>query len=76
VAPSHSQAARVANGSLDLAVCWIDTPELERLGLNARLLGADRLYAVSTGRDPTPVEARETAVLLDDDVAAWQSWNV
>ncbi|MFJ5226233.1 LysR family transcriptional regulator [Streptomyces sp. NPDC088400] len=76
VAPSHTQAARVADGSLDLAVCWVDGPTLERLGLNARLLGADRLYAVSTGRDPAPVRTRDTAVLLDDDATSWQSWNV
>ncbi|RAG82165.1 LysR family transcriptional regulator [Streptacidiphilus pinicola] len=76
VAPSHAQAARVADGSLDVAVCWIDTQDLERLGLNARLLGADRLYAVSTEHDAVPVRARDTAVLLDDDATSWRSWNV
>ena len=25
IAPSHAQAARVAEGSLDLAVCWVRT---------------------------------------------------
>ncbi|MEY9895757.1 DNA-binding transcriptional LysR family regulator [Catenulispora sp. MAP5-51] len=76
VAPSHTQAARVADGSLDLAVCWIDAEGLERHDLNARLLGADRLYAVTAGPDPTPVRARDTAVLLDDDTTSWESWNV
>ena len=75
VAPSHTQAARVADGSLDLAVCWVDAKDLERHGLNARLLGADRLYAVSAGQDTAPVRARDTAVLLDDDATSWQSWN-
>ena len=45
VVPSHSQAARVADGSLDLAVCWVRSRDLDEHGLEARLLGADRLYA-------------------------------
>ncbi|MBO1415904.1 LysR family transcriptional regulator [Streptomyces sp. FH025] len=76
VAPSHAQAARVADGSLDVAVCWVRDEDLERLGLVARLGGADRLYAVSAGPATGPVRARETAVLLDDDVTSWESWNV
>ncbi|WP_302893431.1 LysR family transcriptional regulator [Actinomadura luzonensis] len=76
VAPSHTQAARVADGGLDLAVCWIRRADLERLGLRARLLGADRLYAVATGHDTGPVKAAGTAVLLDDDATSWSSWNV
>jgi DNA-binding transcriptional LysR family regulator len=76
VAPSHTQAARVADGSLDLAVCWVRTEDLEQLGLQARLIGADRLYAVATGDDTGDVAARDTVVLLDDDTTAWSSWNV
>ncbi|MFI1097898.1 LysR family transcriptional regulator [Streptomyces sp. NPDC020917] len=76
VAPSHTQAARVADGSLDLAVCWVRAEDLERLGLNARLAGADRLYAVSRGTDSGEVAAGDTAVLLDDDTTSWWSWNV
>ncbi|WUR94347.1 LysR family transcriptional regulator [Streptomyces sp. NBC_01262] len=76
VAPSHTQAARVADGSLDLAVCWVRTENLEELGLQARLIGADRLYAVATGDDTGDVAARDTVVLLDDDTTAWSSWNV
>jgi DNA-binding transcriptional LysR family regulator len=75
VAPSHTQAARVADGSLDLAVCWVRTEDLEQLGLQARLIGADRLYAVTTGDDTGDVAARDTVVLLDDDTTAWSSWN-
>ncbi len=76
VAPSHTQAARVADGSLDLAVCWVREEDLKRYGLRARLLGADRLYAVSTGIDAGDVCARDTSVLLDDDTNSWSSWNV
>ncbi|MFJ8474483.1 LysR family transcriptional regulator [Kitasatospora sp. NPDC094011] len=76
VAPSHTQAARVADGSLDLAVCWVRDEELERLGLTARLIGADRLYAVSPGPATSPVRTRDAVVLLDEDVTSWASWNV
>ncbi|MEV7072289.1 LysR family transcriptional regulator [Streptomyces sp. NPDC093990] len=79
VAPSHTQAARVADGSLDLAVCWVRTDDLRRLGLRARLIGADRLYAVSRGGDSgevPDVPVRDTDVLIDDDLTAWASWNV
>ncbi|TDU03234.1 regulatory helix-turn-helix LysR family protein [Streptomyces sp. 846.5] len=75
VAPSHAQAARVADGSLDLAVCWVREEDLERHGLRARLIGADRLHCVATGDDTGPVPARNTAVLVDDDTVSWSSWN-
>ncbi|MBW8794010.1 MAG: LysR family transcriptional regulator [Streptomyces sp.] len=76
VAPSHTQATRVADGSLDLAVCWVRTEDLERLGLRARLIGADRLYAVAKGTDTSDLPARDTDILIDDDVTSWASWNV
>ncbi|WP_207311136.1 LysR family transcriptional regulator [Lentzea alba] len=76
VVPSHQQAARVADGSLDLAVCWVRNDDLAQLGLTARLIGADRLYAVAVGTDTSPVRAKDIAVLVDDDVTSWQSWNV
>jgi DNA-binding transcriptional LysR family regulator len=76
VVPSHAQAARVAEGSLDLAVCWVSTGALDEHGLEAGLLGADRLYAVSVGADKTPVRARSITVLVDDDAASWASWNL
>ncbi|MEU3410298.1 LysR family transcriptional regulator [Streptomyces sp. NPDC006658] len=75
VAPSHAQAARVADGSLDLAVCWIRRQELDERGLEARLIGADRLYAVSTGERGDDVRARDLVALLDTDVTTWSSWN-
>jgi DNA-binding transcriptional LysR family regulator len=76
VVPSHAQAARVADGSLDLAVCWLRTSDLDEHGLRARLVGADRLYAVSVGTATTPVRARSITVLVDDDATSWASWNV
>ena len=75
IAPSHTQAARVADGSLDLAVCWVRSEDLERHGLRARLIGADRLYAVAAGDDTGDVAAEDTVVLLDDDTTSWSSWN-
>ncbi|MEV7238782.1 LysR family transcriptional regulator [Streptomyces sp. NPDC051020] len=75
VAPSHTQASRVADGSLDLAVCWVRQEDLERLGLTARLVGADRLYAVSSGDGTGPVRTQDTVVLLDEDATSWASWN-
>jgi DNA-binding transcriptional LysR family regulator len=76
VEPSHAQAARVADGSLDLAVCWVRAQDLEEYGLNARLVGADRLHAVGSGDDTSEVRAEDTAVLLDDDSSSWASWNL
>jgi DNA-binding transcriptional LysR family regulator len=75
VAPSHVQAARVADGGLDLAVCWITTDELEQHGVHARLAGADRLYAVAVGDDGSEVAARDALVLVDEDETSWSSWN-
>ncbi|WP_225848090.1 LysR family transcriptional regulator [Streptomyces sp. HPF1205] len=76
VAPSHTQADRVAGGSLDLAVCWTRREDLDARNLDARLLGADRLYAVAVGHEAREVRARDVLVLLDDDAATWSSWNV
>jgi DNA-binding transcriptional LysR family regulator len=75
VVPSHAQAGRVADGSLDLAVCWARQADLAAHGLTATPLGADRLFAVSIGDDTTPVRARDTVVLVDDDATAWSTWN-
>jgi DNA-binding transcriptional LysR family regulator len=73
--PSHAQAARVAEGNLDLAICWVQNSDLESLSLQARLVGVDRLYALTAGGDESPVEARDTVVLVDADAASWSSWN-
>lgn len=76
VVPSHAQAARVADGSLDLAIAWVRKTDVAQHGLKARLLGADRLYAVAAGVDTTPVQACDVVVLVDDDTTSWYSWNV
>ncbi|MBB2949145.1 DNA-binding transcriptional LysR family regulator [Actinoplanes lutulentus] len=75
VLPSHAQAARVADRGLDLAICWAPAADLDKSGLQARLLGADRLYAVSAGSADAPVRARDTVVLIDADETSWSSWN-
>ncbi len=75
VMPSHTQAARVADGGLDLAICWVQTTDLEELSLDAHLIGVDRLYALSTGNDASAVQAKDTVVLLDADTSSWSSWN-
>ncbi len=75
VMPSHTQAARVADGSLDLAICWVQTADLESLSLDAHLIGVDRLYAVCIGSDTSPVQAKDTVVLLGADESTWVSWN-
>ena len=75
VMPSHAQAARVAEGSLDLAICWAQTTDLAAHDIDARLIGADRLYAVCTGSNTSAVEAKDTLVLVDADTASWSSWN-
>jgi DNA-binding transcriptional LysR family regulator len=75
VMPSHTQAARVCDGSLDLAICWVQTTDLASLSLDAQLIGVDRLYAVSAGTETSPVAAKDTLVLVDTDEASWSSWN-
>jgi DNA-binding transcriptional LysR family regulator len=75
VLPSHTQAGRVADGSIDLAVCWLPRSDLDRLGLTAQLIGTERLGAVSAGTFDAPVRAADTAILIDSDATSWQSWN-
>ncbi len=75
VLPSHAQAARVADHTIDLAICWVSDDDLAAVGLRANLIGADRLHAVAPGPDPSEVDARDTVVLLDADTASWSSWN-
>jgi DNA-binding transcriptional LysR family regulator len=60
---------------LDLAICWMQTTDLASLSLDAHLIGVDRLYALCVGTDTSPVEAKDTLVLLDADTASWSSWN-
>jgi DNA-binding transcriptional LysR family regulator len=76
VLPSHAQAARVAEGGLDLAICRVAAADLAEQGLRAWLIGADRLYAVAPGPDASEVAAEDVAVLLDEDTESWSSWNL
>ncbi len=79
VLPSHTQAARVAEGSLDLAIAWVEEADIERLNLAAHLLWYETLEAVlprvhrATRHKSVP--ATEIAVLVDVDEASWSSWN-
>ncbi|MGW5188871.1 LysR family transcriptional regulator [Kribbella sp. NPDC004138] len=75
VMPSHTQAGRVSEGSIDLAICWVRATDLAEQELSGSLLGADRLFAVSVG-DDSPVRAGDTVVLVDADTEAWASWNI
>ncbi|WP_436757630.1 LysR family transcriptional regulator [Streptosporangium sp. V21-05] len=75
IMPSHVQAGRVANGDIDLAICWARTDGLADLGLEARPIGVDRLFAISAGTDTSAVRAGDTVALTDTDTATWNSWN-
>jgi DNA-binding transcriptional LysR family regulator len=76
VLPSHAQARRVADHTIDLAICWVRTGDLAQYDLRARLIGADRLYAIGVGADTAEVRARDAVVLVDADAVSWESWNV
>ena len=72
-------SGRVAEGSLDLAIAWIEEADIERLNLAAHLLWYERLEAVmprahqATRHESVP--AAEITVLVDVDEASWRSWN-
>ena len=76
VLPSHAQAARVAERSIDLAICWVQAEDLAAYELEASLIGADPLYAVSIGTQTSAVAAKDTVVLVDADTDSWSSWNL
>jgi hypothetical protein len=69
----------VAEGSLDLAIAWIEEADIERHNLAAHLLCYERLEAVmprahrATRHESVP--AAEITVLVDVDEASWRSWN-
>jgi len=76
ILPSHAQADRVAEGSLDLALAWITAQDAASRGLVAHLVRAERLDAVfPTAKSAAPVSATQLSVLIDADVSAWLSWN-
>ena len=73
--PSHIQAARVSVGVLDLAICHLTTTDLDTLGLEAHLIGIERLHAITRGSETSPVRAQQVTVLTEDDASLWWSWN-
>lgn len=76
VLPSHVQAERVADHSLDMALAWVTADDVGRLGLLAELVRVERLrVAVAGSASDDPVPAAQTTVLVDTDDAAWSSWN-
>jgi DNA-binding transcriptional LysR family regulator len=76
VLPSHVQADRVAEGTLDVALTWVGARQAKERGLTTSLLRAERLHAVLPGvGSPEPVDAQQLCVLVDADESAWSSWN-
>jgi DNA-binding transcriptional LysR family regulator len=79
VLPSHTQAERVAYGSLDLGIAWVEEADIARLNLSAHLLCYELLQAVmpraheASRHDSVP--AAEITVLIDVDETSWSSWN-
>ncbi|MDP7723312.1 LysR family transcriptional regulator [Mycobacterium sp. TY814] len=77
VLPSHVQADRVAEGTLDMALTWVTSRQATERGLTAHLLRAEPLGAVLPGVASTePVDAQQLRVLVDADESAWRSWNL
>ena len=70
----HTQATRVADGSIDLAICW-SRPRPRHL--RSRSPAARRRPALRgrPGTDTSPVRARDTAVLVDANQTSWLSWD-
>src|SRR5258707_3884824 len=76
VLPSHVQADRVAEGTLDIALTWVTAQQAKERGLTAHLLRAEPLHAVVPGATSAePIAARQLKVLVDADESAWSSWN-
>jgi DNA-binding transcriptional LysR family regulator len=76
VLPSHAQADRVAEGTLDVALAWVTAEHAKQRGLTAHLLRAEPLHAVLPGvASAEPIAAQRVKVLVDADESAWSSWN-
>jgi DNA-binding transcriptional LysR family regulator len=76
VLPSHAQADRVAEGTLDIALTWVTAGHASERGLTAHLLRAEPLHAVVPGvSSAEPVAADRVTLLVDADESAWSSWN-
>lgn len=76
VLPSHVQADRVAEGTLDVALTWVTAQQAKERGLTTYLVRAEPLHAVLPSvSSADPIAARHLTVLLDADESAWSSWN-
>jgi DNA-binding transcriptional LysR family regulator len=76
VLPSHIQADRVAEGTLDAAIAWVTATDVEQRGLTAHLLFAEALHALVPGAaSDQPVPTATVTALADADESAWSSWN-
>ncbi|ORJ60161.1 LysR family transcriptional regulator [Mycobacterium simiae] len=76
VLPSHVQADRVAEGTLDIGLAWITAEQARERELTAHLLRAERLEAVlPVSAASEVIAAQRLTALVDADVAAWWSWN-
>ncbi|BBY03603.1 LysR family transcriptional regulator [Mycobacterium seoulense] len=76
VLPSHAQADRVAEGTLDIGLAWVTAAQVDERGLTAHLLRTEPLHAVVPGASSSePVAAQRVSVLVDADESAWSSWN-
>jgi hypothetical protein len=77
VLPSHAQADRVSDGSLDLALAWITATGAAERHLCPHLLRVEALDAVFPGTSSSkPLQAADVTVLIDSDDSTWSSWNV
>lgn len=76
VLPSHTQADRVAEGTLDVALAWVTGEHIGARELTAHPLRLEPLHAVLPGQSSSePVAAQGIKVLVDADASAWSSWN-
>jgi DNA-binding transcriptional LysR family regulator len=76
VLPSHTQADRVAEGTLDVALARVSADDVNQLELAAHLLRVEPLHAVLPAlTSPEPIAAQRLKVLVDADESAWSSWN-
>ncbi|WP_328443225.1 LysR family transcriptional regulator [Amycolatopsis sp. NBC_00438] len=79
VLPSHTQVVRVAEGTLDLALAWVDTGRLSSLDLVAHLVRIETLPAILPGDHRSAraevVPAPAVSVLVDSDQSSWLAWN-
>jgi hypothetical protein len=68
VLPSHAQAERVTQGSLDLAVAWVTDADATEFGLEPYLLRAEPLRVLAPKQSIAgPVPAAQVTALVHSD---------